>query len=211
MSCDIDYEGLQILEKKYLDNFYIYKIDISSFEEVDQLFKNLESKKIYPNCLINNTGIYPGKHLFDYNQELIDKVININIKGSIYFSKTFGKYLIDKKENGVIINMSSVAGEEGSSDAVYGLTKSALIGLTKSCAMNFSPYIRVNAIAPGLVKTDMIKNVPEWRLKEYKKNELIKEPIQSENIADTALFLLSDLFKNYTGVVFDINNGCYLR
>jgi len=54
---------------------------------------------------------------------------------------------------GVIVNMSSVAGEEGSSDAVYGLSKAALIGLTKSCAMNFAPHIRVNAIAPALVST----------------------------------------------------------
>lgn len=59
--------------------------------------------------------------------------------------------------------MSSVSGIEGSSDAIYGRSKAAVLGLTRSCAMNFSPYIRVNAVAPTMVSTPMMDTLPDWR------------------------------------------------
>ena len=77
--------------------------------------------------------------------------------------------------------------------------------------MNFTPNIRVNAIAPGLVETDMIKAIPEWRIREYRENELIKTSILPEDVANTVAFLLSDEARNYTGAIFDLNNGCYMR
>jgi 3-oxoacyl-[acyl-carrier protein] reductase len=83
--------------------------------------------------------------------------------------------------------------------------------LTKSNALNFSPYIRVNAVAPGVVETPMMSVIPKKRLKAYHKHELIDTPIQPEDVANTVVFLLSDAAKHYTGAVFDINNGCYLR
>ena len=107
--------------------------------------------------------MYLGKNLLDYEEKEIDFVMDTNIKGYIYFSKYFGELLMEKETEGAIINISSVSGMEGSSDAIYGMSKAAILGLTKSCAMNFSPYIRVNAVAPTMVNTDMMKNIPEWR------------------------------------------------
>jgi 3-oxoacyl-[acyl-carrier protein] reductase len=77
--------------------------------------------------------------------------------------------------------------------------------------MNFAPDIRVNAVAPGIVETNMIKTIPKWRVQEYRENELIKTPIFPEDVANTVAFLLSNESRNYTGSVFDLNNGCYLR
>ena len=111
----------------------------------------------------------------------------------------------------MIVNMSSVSGIEGSSDAIYGLSKAAILGLTKSCAMNFSPYIRVNAVAPTMVNTPMMGVIPDWRKEEYLSHELIHTPVMPEDVADTVVFLLSDKSKHYTGATFDINNGGYLR
>ena len=72
------------------------------------------------------------------------------------------------------MNMSSVSGIEGSSDAIYGSSKAAsILGLTKSNAMNFSPYIRVNAVAPTMVNTPMMSMIPDWRKKEYLNHQLI--------------------------------------
>jgi 3-oxoacyl-[acyl-carrier protein] reductase len=188
-----------------------FTVDVSDAKQISQIFDTFQKDNISFDGLVNNAGVYLGKSLLDYNDEEINRVIAINIKSAIFLSKEFAQRKMSNKEYGSIINMSSVSGEEGSSDAIYGLSKAALIGLTKSNAMNFSPYIRVNAIAPGIVETAMTKNIPKQRLQSYKEHELIKDPIKPEDVANTAVFLLSDIAKNYTGVVFDINNGCYLR
>lgn len=212
IACDIDAGMLQILMSgNDSGRLQIINIDVSDYSQVESLFGKLFSEQRDINCLVNNAGIYLGKNITEYTQEMIDRVIDVNIKGAVYFSRFFGEFIMKEKTNGIVVNISSVAGLEGSSDAIYGLTKSALIGLTKSCSINFSPYIRVNAIAPALVETELLKNVPEWRMKEYRENELVKKPLRPEDIANTAAFLLSELSENYTGAIFDINNGCYLR
>lgn len=212
IACDIDAGLLQTLKSGIdSDRLYIFNIDVSDYTQVERLFGKLFSEQRDINCLVNNAGIYLGRNIIEYTSEMIDRVIDINIKGAVYFSKFFGEFMMKEKINGVIVNISSVAGQEGSSDAIYGLTKSALIGLTKSCSMNFSPNIRVNSIAPTLVETELIKNVPEWRMKEYREKELVKRPLSPEDVANTTVFLLSELSGNYTGAVFDLNNGCYLR
>lgn len=212
IACDINGQFLKDLECGIsVDKLKTYIIDVSDYSQVELFLKKMFSEEPDINCLVNNAGIYLGKSIFEYTSDMIDKVIDINIKGAVFFSKFFGEFILGKKNNGVIVNISSVAGLEGSSDAIYGLSKSALIGLTKSCAMNFSPFVRVNAVAPTLVDTDLISNVPKWRIEEYREKELVKTPLKPENVADTAVFLLSELSNNYTGAVFDINNGCYLR
>lgn len=209
---DINESKLKNLKKETSSqNLKIIKCDVSKPIQIKNVFTFLNKNESVVNCLINNAGIYNGKSILEYSDSDINKVIDINIKSAIYFSKLFAKHIISKNKKGVIINMTSVSGQDGSSDAIYGLSKSALIGLTKSNAINFSPSIRVNAIAPGIVNTQMQKNIPEKRLKNYRKSELIKDSIESIDVANTAIFLLSDLSKNYTGSVFDINNGCYLR
>lgn len=192
-------------------DFYTQSFDITEHDKICSLFGELNRNSLAPNCLVNNAGIYYGKSIFDYGDKEIDRLININVKAALYFSKEFAGLVIKKKKRGAIVNLTSVAGQEGSSDALYGLSKAALIGLTKSNAINFAPRIRVNAVAPGIVSTDMIKSIPKYRLKQYQNKELLQNPITTNDVAFTVNFLLSDLSKNYTGAVFDINNGCYLR
>lgn len=209
---DINSSGLEILIRG-IDNEKIqtFTADISKIEQVEQIFNSIESNSSYPDSLVNNAGIYYGKSMLEYNEEEIERVLAVNIKSAIYLSKKFSQYKMYNKEQGNIINISSVAGQEGSSDAIYGLSKAALIGLTKSNAINFSPYIRVNAIAPGLVDTPMLNVIPEKRLNTYRENELIVNTIKPEDVANTVIFLLSDAASHFSGAIFDINNGCYLR
>lgn len=178
LGCDQDRSALDKLkELARNENLSTFQVNVSSYSEVDALYKRI--KKDFPetDCLVNNAGIYLGQNILEYTVEQIEKVISVNVKGAIYFSKLFGEFLLGQEGHGAIVNISSVSGHEGSSDAIYGLSKSALFGLTKSCAMNFAPQIRVNAVAPGLVETDMIKTIPEWRVQEYRKSELLKSPI----------------------------------
>ncbi|MCA9386087.1 SDR family oxidoreductase [Candidatus Dojkabacteria bacterium] len=207
--CDINSDGLKDFEN--LSNAHTYQVNVENLEEVRGLFKHIEENSLKPNALVNNAGIYLAKSILEYTEEQIDRVMNVNIKGAVYCSQVFAEKKISEQDQGVILNISSVAGQEASSDAIYGMTKAALIGLTKSTATNFSPYIRVNAIAPGVVQTPMMHIIPEDRLTSYREHELVKEPITADSVANTATFLLSDQALNYTGAVFDINNGCYLR
>jgi 3-oxoacyl-[acyl-carrier protein] reductase len=208
LACDRDPQALERVKNERL---HLFQVDVSDYREVESFFG--EIKKDFPetNCLVNNAGIYFGKNILEYTPDQIDKVISVNIKGAVYFSQLFAKYYNIEGFHGAIVNISSVSGHEGSSDAIYGLSKTALFGLTKSCAMNFSPNIRVNSVAPGMVETDMMKNIPEWRVQEYRKSELLNKPIVPQDVANTIVFLLSKESSSYTGAIFDLNNGCYLR
>lgn len=213
LACDLNGELLKELERTEGAEGKVHtdRLDISRYEEVREWFDFLYAKHPDVDGLVNNAGIYLAKNLLDYREDEIDRVLNVNIKGAVYCSQLFGGRLLDERRTGAIVNLSSVSGMEGSSDAIYGLSKAAILGLTKSCAMNFSPYIRVNAVAPTMVETAMMDAIPDWRKKEYISHQLVPSPVLPEDVAETVLFLLSDKSRHYTGATFDINNGCYLR
>ncbi|AIQ30905.1 3-ketoacyl-ACP reductase [Paenibacillus sp. FSL P4-0081] len=212
IACDLDGRGLEELKAEAgSDKLCSFRVDVSKYSEVEQFFAYIQQEHAEVNGLVNNAGIYLGRSLLEYTPEDISRVMDINIKGYVYFSQGFGRLLLDRKQTGVIVNMASVSGQEGSSDAVYGLTKAAVLGLTKSCAMNFAPHIRVNAVAPTMTSTPMMGHIPAWRQQEYQEHQLIPESLLAEDIADTVVFMLSRKARAYTGATFDINNGCYLR
>ena len=213
IACDINAEALMDLKQTLVNDYYLYtyQLDVSKYDEIDEFFKYVEAEHSDINGLVNNAGIYLVQNTMNYQVNEIDKVIDINVKGYIYFTQFFGKNLFQAQRQGVIVNMSSVSGIEGSSDAIYGCSKAAILGLTKSSAMNFSPYIRVNALAPTMVNTPMMVTIPDWRKEEYLNHGLINTPVMPEDVADTVVFLLSEKSKHYTGATFDINNGGYLR
>ncbi|MGJ3198098.1 SDR family NAD(P)-dependent oxidoreductase [Peribacillus frigoritolerans] len=213
IACDINEHSLYDLKRSMDDRYVLntYHLDVSNHGEVVNFFVYVETEHADVDGLVNNAGIYLAKNILDYQVDEIDKVLDINVKGFIYLSQMFGEKLFQSQRKGVIVNMSSVSGMEGSSDAIYGLSKAAILGLTKSCAMNFSPYIRVNAVAPTMVNTPMMGTIPDWRKEEYLSHQLINTPVLPEDVADTVVFLLSERAKHYTGATFDINNGGYLR
>lgn len=212
IACDLNEERLsELAQTANSPNLFTYKVNARHYDEAAALFAVLDREHGDVDGLVNNAGIYLGKSILDYKQEEIDSVLDVNIKGAVYFSQFFGKRMLKQRKQGVIVNMSSVSGLEGSSDAVYGLSKAAILGLTKSCAMNFAPYVRVNAVAPTMVDTAMMERIPEWRKREYVSHQLINQPLTAEDVAHTVIFLLSEKARHYTGATFDINSGCYLR
>lgn len=212
LACDIDESGLtKVAEQISSSKLTTFRLDVSSYHDVAAFFEQLTTIHPESSCLVNNAGVYLGCSILDYSPEEMHKVMAVNINGAIYCCQLFARMVLARHGSGAIVNMSSVAGQEGSSDALYGLSKAALIGLTKSCAMNFAPHIRVNAVAPSLVETGLLKTVPDWRIAEYRQAELLKTPVLPEDVAATVAFLLADESRNYTGAVLDINNGCYRR
>lgn len=208
LACDIDETGLQELNNNY-PGMHTFCLDITNHAAVVSFFN--ESLAQNANWLVNNAGVYPGRNIFNYTPEEIVQLVQVNNIGAVYCTQQFAKPLLERKQNGAIVNISSVSGEHGSSDAIYGMTKAALLGLTKSTAINCAPFIRVNAVAPGLVATHTLDRIPKERYNELRRNELLPHPIQPEDVAETVYFLLSDKARNITGAVLDVNNGQYLR
>jgi 3-oxoacyl-[acyl-carrier protein] reductase len=186
-------------------------LDIRQLDQIQTFFKSLTDKKDYPYALVNNAGIFPGHQFLEYSPEDINLVLSVNLVGPIYMTQHFARLLKPDNRTGVIVNIASIAGQIGSSDAIYGISKSGVLGLTKTSAMALAPNIRVNAVAPAMVRTELIKSVSEERHEVFKRGELIKSPLMPEDISDTVWFLLSDQSKHYTGAVLDINNGFNLR
>lgn len=209
---DINENGLKELQSELGDDkVKIFNFDISKINNIKNFFTELIRENIEVDALVNNAGIYLGKTVLDYSDEEIKKVMVINLVAPIYFSKEFANDKVKNKKKGVIVNLASVSGEAGTSETVYGATKGGMIGLTKSSAISFSPYVRVNAVAPGTTKTALMDGMSEERIKLHEDRELIEGCIQPEDIANAVLFLLSDDSKHCTGMTLDVNNGYYLR
>lgn len=191
--------------------FRSYVADVSKPAEVEAVFAHLADQNVVATDLVNNAGVYLARDLMAYTATDMQRVVAVNCLGAAYFSKAFARQLFLSEHLGSIVNIASVAGQDGGSDAIYGMTKAALIGLTKSCALNWAPRVRVNAVAPGIVNTTMGADVPEERRAHYRDAELIKEAIEPVDVAETVAFLLGDRARHYTGAVFDLNNGVYRR
>ncbi|WP_086331192.1 SDR family NAD(P)-dependent oxidoreductase [Candidatus Enterococcus mansonii] len=208
LATDKDISALEQLPKhEYLA---IQVLDITNTKAVKAFFSRLEQdSSLYG--LVNNAGIYFAKNILDYSDAEMEKIWQVNIKGPTICTRFFVECLLFQKSKGRIVNISSISGQEGSSDALYGLSKAALLGLTKSTAMNFAPNILVNAITPTMVETQMMAHIPDWRKKEYQNHQLLTSPVLPEDVANTIAFLLSKQSSHYTGATFDLNNGGYLR
>lgn len=206
---DCNKEALQELNQNLdIEALKTEVLDITDEAAVKELMSHVfSSNDIWG--LVNNAGIYKGKKLANYTVEEMRLVLEVNVMGAMLLSQQFAQH--KKNRAGVIVNLSSVSGQDHSSDTVYGVSKAALLGLTKSCAVDFSPYLRVNAVCPGVVLTDMMKDIPTEKLAEYRKNELLDEVVTAEDVANTVEFLLSNAGAHYTGATFDLNNGGYRR
>lgn len=187
------------------------KADVSKEEEVDYLFDTIEKNFGSVDILINNAGKSHVGLIQDMTYENWQKIINTNLNSVFLTSKRAIGPMIRQK-SGVIINMSSIWGKEGAAlEAAYSASKGAINSFTKALSKELAPSnIRVNAIAPGVVLTDMMKN-------DYSEKDLtlIKEDIglgrfaDPKEIADLIAFLISDEASYITGSIIDINGGFY--
>ena len=190
-----------------LDNVNWYQLEISSYQSVKGSFQKAFKDFGRIDCLVNCAGIFGYTDLAGYDEELIDKVISVNEKGTYLCIKE----ILGKMSEGSIVNLSSTAAQVGSSDPVYAGTKSAILGFTKSMAKALAPKIRVNCIAPGAADTDMMKNYKPERVAQLKEMTLLKRLAEPEDIANAIYFLASSESKHITGACLDVNGGYVLR
>jgi 3-oxoacyl-[acyl-carrier protein] reductase len=184
---------------------YIYQVDVSNFDEVKSTFKQIKDDKICIDILVNNAGIMIDGTLLMMKNDLIHKVIDSNLFGTIYVTQAAIKLLI-KNRGGVIINMSSIVGTKGiAGQSVYSASKSAIVGFTQSLSKELIPLnIRVNSIAPGFIDTNMTKNIPKDKIINNIGMARVGLPLE---IANVALFLASDLSSYVTGQTIGVDGG----
>lgn len=211
--CDYSPEKIRDFEKRHANqNVEVFLCDVSDLEALGAVFRLVCDKVGRIDALVNNAGVYLGRPLETYDDETIDRVIAVNLKAPMKLSQWFAEHVRSNGERGSIVNVASVAGEVGSSDAVYGSVKAGVIGLTKSNAMNYAPEIRVNCVSPGLIEdTDIARAIPDYRYAEYKRQELLDGGLTTDSVAGVVNFLISNESRSMTGAIIRSDNGCYPR
>lgn len=175
--------------------------------EVDETFKKVVSEFGSIDILVNNAGISSRTKLADYTEEEYDNIADVNIKSIFTCSKVCLPYLKDSK--GVILNTSSMVSIYGQpSGFMYPASKFAVNGITKSLARELAPFgIRVNAVAPGITETDMVKNLPKEMIEPLIKSIPLGRVGTPEDIANAFVFLASDKASYITGVILSVDGA----
>lgn len=190
-------------------NIEYYLVDLAASEQVVSFFADLTKRKVSIWALINNAGIYPIIKLSEYSLSLWNHVLTINLTAPYLCSQLVSPLLV---ENGAIVNISSTGAFLGSRDPGYASSKAGLIGLTKSLARNLaSQKIRVNAVAPGMIDTQMSQSMLASDKAHNLAHTLLGREGQSDDVAGVVSFLVSSQAGYVTGTTIDVNGGLYLR
>jgi dehydrogenase/reductase SDR family member 4 len=187
------------------------RADIAIKRDVENMVDKTISKFGRIDILVNCAGVWiPGQTLLECPEENWDKVIDTNLKGTYFCCQAAGKEMV-KQKSGAIINLSSEVGlTPGTGAGAYSISKAGIIMLTRQLALELAKYnIRVNALAPGVVKTDF--NAQFWKDPQAEKQSSKMVPLgrlaEPEDIADTAVFLASDAARYVTGEILSVNGG----
>lgn len=185
-----------------------YYPNLNNYEEVTNTIEKIVKKYGHIDILVNNAGISANKKIEDTTAEDFSKIMDLNVSAVFNMSKAVITYM---KENngGVILNTSSMVSIYGQPSGVgYPASKFAVNGITKSLARELAPFnIRVNAVAPGVTNTDMIKNLPPEQLEPIVKTIPMGRIGEPRDIANAFLFLASDMASYVTGNVLSVDGA----
>lgn len=187
-----------------------YKSNAASYEEAEQLIKDVVADFGSIDILVNNAGITKDNLLMRMSEEDFDKVIEVNLKSIFNMTKAVQRTLL-KQRRGSIINMSSVVGVKGNAgQANYAASKAGIIGFSKSMALELgSRNIRTNVIAPGFIETEMTEKLDEKTVEGWRQSIPLKRGGKPEDIANACVFLGSDLSEYITGQVLHVDGGMH--
>ncbi len=186
----------------------LIKSDVTSYEASEEMIKQAIEKFGKIDVLVNNAGITKDSLLIRMKEEEFDRVIQVNLKGVFNVTKAAVPYMMKKKE-GSIINLSSVVGVVGNAGQCnYSASKAGIIGFTKSLAKELaSRNIRVNAVAPGFIKTDMTDVLSDTVKEGINAQIPLKRMGSAEEVANVIYFLGSEESSYITGQVINIDGG----
>jgi 3-oxoacyl-[acyl-carrier protein] reductase len=194
-------------------NISFHVLDVSNVKSCSDFVNFVLTYNGSINVLVNNAGITRDKMTEKMTDEMFDSVISINEKGPFNMVRIIGP-IMQKVGKGSIINLSSISGEYGNmGQCNYSASKAALIAMTKCWAREFSRHgeqVRVNAIAPGFIDTEMLSTIPLDILSKMKELTFLKRLGTVDEVANLVVFLASDMSSYITGATIDINGGLRL-
>ncbi len=209
---DID-EGGKDLAAELGSGASFFKVDISKAAGVEKVFHAISRDFGAVQILVNNAGIQTYGTVTETTEELWDRTLNINLKGSFLCAKA-ALPLILQAGGGVVINVSSLQALLSQPNvAAYTTSKTALLGLTRSIAVDYAPKVRCVAVCPGTIDTPMLRWAvdqspnPEELLENYRKMHPVQRIARPEEVADLVLFLASDKAGFITGQYYRIDGG----
>ena len=187
------------------------RADVSDPAQVKQMVRDVNKTLGGPDVLVNNAGIVRDEYLLMLNPETLDRCMELNVKGYFYCAQQAVLKMFRKK-SGVVVNISSVSGSFAlPGQSVYSATKGAVNAMTRTMAKELAPYgIRVNAVAPGFIETDMLDALPEEKKEEYLKAIPMHRLGQAQEVAGVVSMLVSDACTYMTGQILTLDGGLSL-
>lgn len=198
----------QLLEQYPNAQILPFGVDVADGEAIRQVVADVVENWGRVDVLVNNAGVTSTRSIFEMTDEDFDSVIRINLSGPFKFIREVAKVM--KETGGSIINTSSMVGTYGGRmQTAYSSSKFGINGLTKSCAKELGPYgIRVNAVAPGVVATDMMKGaVNDQMLQGLKRMTPLGRAAEPDELAGAYVYLASDEASFTTGTLVHVDGG----
>lgn len=201
----------KMLTEKYQIKTYTMKADISNQNEIDNMLKEIKKQNIQVDVLVNNAGIDRDSLLEDKTFEDFEITLRTNLIGPFWLSKKIGMEMLERK-HGKIINVTSTNAIDTyyPCSADYDASKAGLVSLTHNLAVQFAPYINVNAVAPGWTNTDMVKEIDKEYRKEEEKKILLHRFAEPKEIANVIYFLATEDARYINNEVIRVDGGWYL-
>jgi 3-oxoacyl-[acyl-carrier protein] reductase len=199
--------GIEAMGRKGL----AVKADVSSYADAENMVRTVVAEFGRLDILICNAGINWDGVIWKMTEEQWDTVINVNLKGYFNYNKAAALVFKDQK-GGKIVNISSINGIRGRfAQANYAASKGGEIALSKTLAKELGKFnVNVNVVAPGLVMTDMAKNMPPEALNRSMNETAVGRIATPEECADVVVFLCSDRARHVTGEVIKVDGGQYI-
>jgi len=187
------------------------KFDVADPEQVGDFMGRVVSEHGRLDVLVNNAGITQDGLILRMGLEQFRRVLEVNLVGAFVCLQAAAKVMI-KQRSGSIVNVASVVGAIGNvGQANYAASKAGLMALTKTAAKELATRkVRVNAVAPGFIETDMVKTIPEKAAQAMLSIIPMDRPGQPEDVADVIAFLCSDAARYMTGQVLHVSGGMYM-